>query len=265
MSGALSLLAPLSDVSLAAVEVSSAAAGDPVVHGLSMFTVAIILHIVLFVYWLGGDLGVYYSSRFIIKPELSPETRAIAAKIMVGCDMAPRFSLILFGASGVTLMYYGPLGEESFLTGWMVALAWVATLVWAYLSLQEARTGGQPSHGFFHRADLVIRHVAALVLVAMGLYAVVVSDPFGVETNPKWLGAKVVFYGLSIFCGIMIRRALKPFGPSFGRLMTEGSSPEVEDGIVGSIRRSEPWVYAIWFFVLAAAVLGVIKPGYVGL
>lgn len=228
-----------------------------------MFTVAIVLHILLFVYWLGGDLGVYYSSRFIIKPDLQPQTRAIAAKIMVGCDMAPRFSLILFGASGVTLMYYGPMGEESFLTWWMVLLAWAATLTWVFVSLQEHLTSGKKSHHFFHSSDLVIRYIASALLLAMGLYTVVVSEPFGVETNPKWLGVKVMAYGFTIFCGIMIRRALKPFGPSFGRLMTEGSSPEVEDGITGSIRRSEPWVYMIWFLVALAAVLGVIKPGYV--
>jgi len=245
----------------AAVEASSAAAAVPV-HGLSLFTVAIVLHIGLFVYWLGGDLGVYYSSRFIIKPELSPQTRAIAAKIMVGCDMAPRFSLILFGASGVTLMYSGPMGDKSFLTWWMVVLVWVATLTWVFVSLQEHLTNGRSSHHLFHTADLVIRYVASAFLLAMGLYTVVASEPFGVDTNPKWLGVKVMAYGFSIFCGIMIRRALRPFGPSFGRLMTEGSSAEVEDGITGSIRRSEPWVYLIWFLVALAAVLGVIKPGY---
>lgn len=250
----------LSGAALSAVEVSSAAGGEPV-HGLSMFTVAIVLHILLFVYWLGGDLGVYYSSRFILKPDLQPETRAVAAKIMLGCDMAPRFSLILFGASGVTLMYYGPLGDKFFLTGWMLALVWIGTLTWVFLSLQEARTGGQKSHGFYHRSDLVIRYIVSAALIGFGLYAIVVSEPFGVDTNPKWLGLKVLFYGLCIFCGIMIRRALKEFGPSFGALMATGSTPEVEKGIVGSIRGSEPWVYAIWFLVFAAAALGVIKPG----
>ena len=252
---------PFTGATAAAVEVSSAAAAVPV-HGLSMFTVAIILHIGLFVYWLGGDLGVYYSSRFIIKSYLSRQTRAVAAKIMVGCDMAPRFSLILFGASGVTLMYYGPMGEESFLTWWMVALAWVGTLAWVYISLQEHLSGGKKSHHLFHTTDLAIRYVVSAALLVMGLYTVVASEPFGVETNPKWLGVKVMAYGLSIFCGIMIRRALRPFGPSFGRLMSEGSTPEIEDGITGSIRRSEPWVYLIWFLVALAAILGVIKPGY---
>lgn len=230
------------------------------VHGVNGYSLSILLHILLFVYWLGGDLGVYYSSRFIIKPELSPETRAIAAKIMVGCDMAPRVSLILFGASGVTLMYYGPLGDEFFLPGWGLVLIWVGTLAWLTASLLEARGGSARTH-LYHQADLVVRHLLSAVLVAVALYTLIASEPFGVDTNPKWLGGKLLAYGLCIFCGIMIRRALRPFGPAFGTLMTSGSSPEVEQGIVGSIRRSEPWVYGIWAMVLLAAVLGVIKPG----
>ncbi len=49
--------------------------GVSAVHGVNGYSASLFLHILLFVYWLGGDLGVYYSSRYILKPELSPETR----------------------------------------------------------------------------------------------------------------------------------------------------------------------------------------------
>ena len=49
--------------------------------------------------------------------------------------------------------------------------------------------------------------------------------------------------------------------PAFGQLVTSGSTPEVEKAILGSIKRCEPWVYAIWTLVLVAAFLGVVKPG----
>ena len=68
-------------------------------------------------------------------------------------------------------------------------------------------------------------------------------------------------YALCILCGVLIRRELRPFGPAFGQLMTTGSTPEVEKAILGSIRRCEPYVYAIWVLVFVAAVLGVVKPG----
>ncbi len=75
------------------------------------------------------------------------------------------------------------------------------------------------------------------------------------------LGAKVLVYGLCIFSGVMIRRALLPFGPAFGHLVTQGSTPDVESAILRSIKRCEPWVYGIWGMVILAAALGVIKPG----
>lgn len=232
------------------------------VHGLNGYSLAIILHVLLFVYWLGGDLGVYYSSRFILKPELSPETRAVAAKIMHGCDLAPRVSLVLFLPSGISLMAAGPLGEEFFVTGPLLVLVWVAGLAWLYVSVMDFRGGGStPLARFYQRADLLVRYALTVVLLAIAAYTMVVAEPFGVDTNPKWLGAKLAAYALCIGCGVMIRWQLRSFGPAFGTLLTSGSTPAVETAIRGSIRRCEPYVYAIWLLVLAAAVLGVIKPG----
>jgi hypothetical protein len=231
------------------------------VHGLNGYSLSLLLHVLLFVYWLGGDLGVFYSSRYILKSELSPQTRATAAKIMHGIDLAPRVCLVLFLPSGVTLMYYGPLGDQFFAPGWLVALMWVGFLGWLAVAVADFRGGDTPAGRRFQMADIWVRYVLVVTLLAAAAYTIVVAEPFGVDTNPKWLGAKVAAYALCILMGVLIRRELRPFGPAFGRLMTTGSTPEVERDIVGSIKRCEPYVFAIWFFVLAAAVLGVIKPG----
>ena len=91
--------------------------------------------------------------------------------------------------------------------------------------------------------------------------ALIVDEPFGVTTNPKWLAGKVAAYAICIFGGIMIRVSLRPFGPAFGKLMSEGSSPEVEKGIGGAMSRAVPYVFLIWAMVLVATFLGVVKPG----
>ena len=230
-------------------------------HGFNGQTVAIFLHVVLFAYWLGGDVGVFYASRYIITSEVGPEARGVAAKIMHATDIAPRVSLVLILPSGITLMAWGPLGDEFFVHGWLLALVWVAGLAWLAVSVIDYRGGDTPLARLSQKADLTVRYGLSVGLVAVGVYTMVVSEPFGVDTNPKWLGAKVVAYALCIFCGVMIRRQLKPFGPAFGRLVTSGSTPEVEKAILGSIRRCEPWVYGIWALVLVAALLGVMKPG----
>jgi hypothetical protein len=231
------------------------------VHGFNGHSFAVLLHIVLFAYWLGGDVGVYYASRYIIRSEVGPEARAVSTKIMHGVDIAPRVSLVLILPSGITLMAWGPLGDQFFVQGWLLALVWVAGLAWLVVSLIDYRGGDTPIARFSQKADLLVRYSLSAVLVGIGLYTIFATDPFGVETNPKWLGAKVVAYALCIFSGVMIRRQLVPFGPAFGKLVTAGSTPEVEKAILGSIKRCEPWVYAIWTLVILAAAIGVIKPG----
>jgi hypothetical protein len=231
------------------------------VHGFNGESVALFLHIALFAYWLGGDVGVFYASRYIIKSELGAESRAVATKIMHATDIAPRISLVLILPSGITLMAEGPLGDEFFVHGWLLALVWVCGLAWLAVSLIDYRGGDTPLARLSQKADLLVRYALSAALVAVGLYTILATDPFGVDTNPKWLGAKVVAYALCIFSGVMIRRQLKPFGPAFGKLVTSGSTPEVEKAILGSIKRCEPWVYAIWTLVLLAALLGVMKPG----
>ena len=54
-------------------------------HGLLLY-----LHILLFVYWLGGDAGVFYSSTFVTDTTLSREARLTAFKIFINLDMLPR-------------------------------------------------------------------------------------------------------------------------------------------------------------------------------
>ena len=51
-------------------------------HGLARYA-----HILLFVYWLGGDAGVFYSASFVTNPKLTRDQRLTAFKIFVnlGC------------------------------------------------------------------------------------------------------------------------------------------------------------------------------------
>ncbi|SEF69288.1 hypothetical protein SAMN04489712_101847 [Thermomonospora echinospora] len=240
--------------------VLSAAADMEPVHGFNAYSLAILLHIVLFVYWLGSDIGVFYSSRFILRAELPTPARSVAAKIMHAVDMAPRICLVLFLPSGVTLMALSPFGEDVF-PGWLLALSWVGALCWLALVVYDYTRGATPLGALVQKLDLIVRYGLSAGLLVVSGYVFFAAEPFGVTTNPKWLAAKVAAYALCILSGVMIRRRLSPFGPAFGRLVSEGSSPEVEQQIRHSVRSCLPYVYAIWFLVLVAAFLGVVKPG----
>lgn len=228
--------------------------------GFNLHSFAIFLHIILLTYWLGSDIGVFYSSRFVVNPSVSTGARAVAMKIMHLVDLAPRICLILMLPSGVTLMASTPLGDDIFY-GWPLVLVWIGGLLWLAIMLAAFFRKPQRHADLAAHTDLWVRSAVAVGLLVTAAYAFVVSEPFGVETNPKWLAGKVAAYALCIVAGIMIRVSLRPFGPAFGQLMSTGSTPEIEAAIAGAMRRAVPWVLAIWVFVLIAAFLGVVKPG----
>ncbi|GGM05756.1 hypothetical protein ACFFX1_26730 [Dactylosporangium sucinum] len=226
----------------------------------------ILLHIVLFVFWLGGDLGVFYSSRFVLRPDLPPVARSTALKIMGGLDLGPKICLVLFLPSGVTLMSLDPHGAQ--LSGfqlfhwWTVAPVWLFAAGWLALTVADHHAPGK--HPLVRRADWAIRIVLVLALYGLAGYTIAAERPFGVTTNPDWLGGKVALYATAIACGLGIRLTLRGFGAPYGALLTTGSTPEVERALRRAVDGCLPYVWGIWLSVLAAAALGVLKPGMIG-
>jgi hypothetical protein len=147
------------------------------------------------------------------------------------------------------------------LVGWPLLLVWAFSLGWLYLVWADHQYAGTARGQRVKTLDLYIRFALIVGLIGTGVYTMVVDEPFGVATNPKWLGAKVALYGVAMLCGVLIRFRLKPFGPAFVALMKTGTAPDVEAGIGGALRRAEPFVFGIWALVLIIAALGVLKPG----
>jgi hypothetical protein len=229
-------------------------------HGWTLQNLAIVLHLILFAYWLGGDLGVFYASRFVIRPDLSTEARSVAVKVMDVVDMSPRICLVLFLPSGVTLMAASEYGRDIF-SGWPLLAVWAAGLCWLALVIVDHRRRPDRMGRLVHRVDLIIRLGLVVGLLGCAGYAALAARPFGVTTNPLWLAGKVAAYAVCIACGLAIRIRLAPFGPAWAALLRNGSSPDVERRIRTSVRGTLPFVYVIWALVVVAAILGVLKPG----
>jgi hypothetical protein len=219
----------------------------------------ILLHLVLFVFWLGGDLGVYVSSRFVLRADLPFAARSTALQIMGVLDLGPKICLVLFLPSGITLMALDPHGAPGLLNGWTAAAAWAAAGCWLRLTVADHHHPGR--RPWVRRTDWTVRIALTGALLATGVYTLLAPEPFGVDTHPKWLGAKVALYALAIACGLGIRLRLRPFGPAFTALAKDGSTPATEQALRAAVNGCVPYVAGIWSCVLAAAALGVLKPG----
>ncbi|MGW0364684.1 hypothetical protein [Streptomyces sp. NPDC002990] len=219
----------------------------------------ILLHLLLFVFWLGGDLGVYVSSRYVLKLGLPFAARSTALSVMSVLDLGPKVCLVLILPSGITLMALEPHGAGRLLNGWSASATWVFAALWLWLTVREHHRPGH--HPWIRRADWAIRIALTGALWGVGLYTLLAAEPFGVTTDPRWLGGKVLLYATAIACGLGIRLRLRPFGAAFAALAAAGSSEGVERSLRRAVNGCVPYVAGIWTCVLAAAALGVLKPG----
>ena len=217
------------------------------------YSLLVFLHVLLFVYWLGADIGVFIAARSVTNERLPVPGRAVAAKILFTIDMAPRTAHVMMLPVGFSLaagMGISPVGGI-----WLV-LIWVAGSAWLGLTWFIRLKTGAPSVRIAERFDVWFRAALVAVLVVTGLVSLITGAPFA----ENWLALKIGLFGVIVASGAGIRLTLKPFGPAFARLVSDGPSPEVNEALRSAMRRSYPFVFTIWTLVALLAFLGIAKP-----
>jgi hypothetical protein len=210
-----------------------------------------LLHVLVLVYWLGGDLGAFYASTILTDRTRPSAARTMAGVMLANVDMAPRTALIASMPTGVSLI---ALNGWWPLPVWMVAGVWVGCLTWIalvwWLHLKHVASGHP-----LRVLDLGLRWVA---LVKLAWLASGIAPPFG--PLPLFLELKLGILAAAIGCGLLIRAILRPFGAAFGALAA-GAGAEAEDAVIAScLARARPVVLALWLLLLAAAWLGIAQP-----
>ena len=217
-----------------------------------MTTVAILtlLHVLVLVYWLGGDLGAYYASRFVYDGKRPVAARALAAKVLGDIDMAPRICLLLALPTGLALA--ASKGWVSL--HWLfLVVAFLAAGVWILIAFAIHMDHGGGAG--LKRFDVVLRWAFLLGLAGTGAAALL-----GEVALPRFLALKLLLLAFAVLMGLLIRRVLTPFGPAFGRLMAEGPSPATDAALRAPIARARPFVLSIWAALILAAYLGIATP-----
>jgi hypothetical protein len=210
------------------------------------------LHLLLFVYWLGGDAGVFYSSSFVVNPKLSRDARMTAARIFLDLDMLPRYCMALMLTVGGILAELTGIAHP---TWEMVAIVLLGPVWLALVVLVHAKEGSAAGRTL-KRVDVWFRWIVIASIVA----SVAHSHWTGRLAGLEWFSAKLLIFAFLVFCGLMIRRLLPPFIEGFRTLATTGPTPESDRLMIDGLARCRPWVLAIWAGILLSALLGILKP-----
>jgi heme/copper-type cytochrome/quinol oxidase subunit 4 len=216
-------------------------------------TLALTAHLLLFAWWLGGDLGVFYSSGRVVDASQPRAARLMAGRIMLALDLVPRICMsLMLTASALLAETVGiPHPPWQMAAVLLLGPAWLALVL--FLHLRE----GSAAAPVVRRLDLALRWVVIVAVVASATW----SLASGRLADHPWLAAKLYLFAFLVFCGLMIRRGLPPFIAGYTALAAGSETPESDRDMAASLARMRPWVLAIWAGLVASAVLGIAKPG----
>ena len=217
---------------------------------IALFT---LLHALVFVYWLGGDLGAFFSSYTLIDPKQPTEARLFALKVVNNVDMAPKTSLILTLPTGLTLA--AVKGWLVLSTGFLTVL-WMAAVAWLFL-VWRIHLKHLPANAGERRLDIAVRWVLVVVLIVFGVARLTGVLP----ALPLFIAIKLLLLAAAMLAGLMVRRALAPLFVAVREMAANGPTPDGDAAMRRIIlRRSKPTVVFIWMLVTAAAYCGIAIP-----
>lgn len=217
---------------------------------MTTYNVLLFVHILLLVYWLGADLGVMILGKQVKRTDLSFEQRALLLQMAMVIDFTPRIAFIAMFPVGYALAARLGLAPADAAIQWSLALIAVA---WLLLVLTILRSEGTPRGIFLQKIQVGYLGLLGLVLVAIGAHSLASEGGLFAQ---GWLAAKVLLFGLICFCAIGIDWAFKPLVVAFPQL-AQGSTPELERTISGSMDRALRFVYALYALLAIIAWLGV--------
>lgn len=208
-----------------------------------------LLHLLVFAYWLGGDIGVFYASFLLVDPKRAAAGRLAAGKVLSDVDLAPRICLLLTAPTGLALAAAKGWIE---LSATAIVLIFAAAAVWVFVILHLHRKHGP---AWLRTADVFAR--IAFLCVLAGAGAAGLANAIDL---PFFLSVKLLLLAFCIAMGLLVRVSLTGFAPAYVALASKGPSPETDNAIADALAKARPFVVAIWAALIVAAFLGVATP-----
>jgi len=220
---------------------------------LSLISVLAFFHIILFVFWLGGDLGVaILGDHFRKRESYSLQERMTILKLLVITDMGPRIAWCLMIASTISLVKAGGYWD---IPAWGVVLAWVVSLFWLWITIAIHKAAQTPKAVPLKKLDMTLKWALAIFYLGLGTISLTTDAPL----EPNWLASKALIFGLIFVAAIMIDLMFRPVGPLLKAVINEGSSDTTEKPLLATMNKSRFWVRMTYLLLVIIAFIGTTK------
>lgn len=210
----------------------------------------VFIHVLLFVFWLGTDVGVFLAAKISERSDLSVETRSTVLQLGMVLDRLPRSALVLIVPSGLQLAVN--IGQLQ-VSGGVLSIVWAISIVWLAILWAGFLKPHTPTE---QRAMLFNFGMNALIALVVLVYAVYL---FMNDAAVLWLNLKILIVGLVFVAGVALDALFKPAVAAFLEIINEGATPERDDRYAKAIGPVYTAVLTIYALVLVAAYLGISK------
>ena len=212
------------------------------------------VHLLLFVLWLGADVGVFVlGQHFRRREDYTLDQRIALLKLLVEIDMVPRSAWALMVPLSLSVVDMG--GWWDVPTALLVG-AWAVGLFWLWLVWDAHLHDMTPRAARDRRIEGWLRWLIGGFYLWLGGQSLLTDGPL----VPDWLAWKALMFGLIFVAAIMIDVAFKPVGAQLAAVMEKGSSDETEIPLRKTMDRTRIWVWAVYILLLITAFLGNVKP-----
>lgn len=218
-----------------------------------MYQYLLFLHLLLFVFWLGGDLGVFILGQQSRRKHVySPEARQALLKVLVMVDMGPRTCIALMVPVSLTLAH---VGGWWVMPWWLLAGGWLvgaALLAAAWITFLNH---GKPIEKTAKAIDFWLQVAMALFYGGVAIVSLLTDQPI----QQDWLAGKTFLYSLIFVSAILIDLSYRPM-PTALKKLQEAQTPENEKAVLAIQNRTRKWVLSIYVLLFLIGFVGSVKP-----
>lgn len=219
-----------------------------------LYPTLVFVHLLLFVLWLGADVGVFLlGQHFRKRNNYGLDQRLALLKLLVEVDMVPRTAWALMVPITLSVVTLGGFWQ---VPGWALLLSWLIGAAWIWLVWDAHAHDQTPRAARNRRIESVLRFALAAFYLGLGVLSLLRGEPLA----PQWLATKALMFGLIFVAAIMIDISFKPVGRQLTDLIRQGSSDATELPLLRTMNRTRVWVWIVYLLLLATAYLGLVKP-----
>lgn len=212
------------------------------------------LHILMFVFWVGTDMGVFISCKKATDPKLPIDARFMLLHMALRIELLPRTMWKAALPLGVMLAYELDLIDLSVPA--LVAI-WAFSIAWWVLSVYSAWHYDKPVGHRLGKYNNIVTGVVGATLIALAVSSYVGNGPFAADAT--WLHWKIAIYGLINLMIVAMLFVFDPMGVEFGKLAVEGSTPETEANITGIMNRAAVTIWSTYVLIFVVGFIATTK------